>query len=230
MLIVIPARYDSTRFPGKPLAKIHGKPLIEWTWRAAQKTGLRVIIATDSLRILEEAERFGAEVTMTGEHENGTERVAEVAQEHDAGIVINWQGDAPLIAPGLVLQLAYDAETSPAHVLTPVIHSDAPGYVSAVMGRHNRALYFSRAQIPHGAAKRLCHLGVYAYQEHALRLYAAWKPGELERQERLEQIRWLENGALVQCVSVSERMLAPEVNEPGDIAIVAREMEARGLV
>jgi 3-deoxy-manno-octulosonate cytidylyltransferase (CMP-KDO synthetase) len=239
-LVVIPARHASQRFPGKPLAALRGatgeaRTLIRRTWDAASAVpGARVVVATDDARIREHAEGFGAEVVMTPDScRNGTERCAAVLDalgaEWDA--VVNVQGDAPLTPPwfveALLARLAEGAD-----VATPVLRASPEatatlradraegrvGATTAVMREDGAALYFSKEVLPFGDGPVWHHVGVYAYAPAALRAYAGWPMGTLERAEGLEQLRFLERGAPVACVEVDARGRPFwEVNHPGDV-------------
>lgn len=231
--IIIPARFASTRFPGKPLHHIAGRPLIEWTWRAAMETGWPVYIATDSKEILAVASEFGAAVVVTGECHNGTERVAEAAAKLGltSEVYINWQGDSPLLPADWVRALV--DEVSPLRVVTPVQACDkdmmrrlradrAAGSLNvamAVLDEEYNALYFSRELVPHRGPWFL-HIGVYAIHRTALALYGR-NPGWLEESESLEQLRWLEEGMQILAVPVPIRPFW-EVNVPADVHMVER--------
>ncbi len=215
--VVIPARYASTRLPGKPLADLGGRPMIGWVHNAALGSGAEeVIVATDDERIAAACEAFGAEVVMTrGDHASGTDRVAEVAEQRGwepDTIVVNIQGDEPLLPPALVQQvaglLAGAPEAEMATLVTPVDTVQAwldPHMVNVVADRAGRALYFSRAPIPWPrdqqpgsegqfttpppGARR--HVGIYGYRAAALFRLTAEPPCELELVEQLEQLRAL---------------------------------------
>ena len=246
VVCVIPARYASSRYPGKPLVPLAGatgerRTLIERTWRAARAVaGLdRVIVATDDSRIADTARDFGADVAMTApDCANGTERCADVLAHLPTrpDIVVNLQGDAPLTPPwfleALIAGLAADAG---ADVATPVLHCDAAtiaalrtdraagrvGGTTAVFDRRGRALYFSKEVIPFAATPGtdiFHHVGVYAYRPGALAAYPTWPAGPLERGEGLEQLRFLENGRAVLCVEVAARGARFwELNNPEDV-------------
>lgn len=208
-IAVIPARFGSTRLPGKPLVDIGGRPMIAWVYERALQSGARdVLVATDDERIAAACRDFGAAVEMTGSnHENGTDRIAAVAERlkwADETIVVNVQGDEPLLPPSLVSQVAAllsdDPEAAIATLATPVrLHDEwrDPNLARVVVARDGRALYFSRAPIPWprdgGTPPALRHIGLYAYRVSALREIAATPPCELEQLERLEQLRalWL---------------------------------------
>jgi 3-deoxy-manno-octulosonate cytidylyltransferase (CMP-KDO synthetase) len=238
---IIPARYASTRFPGKALADLGGKPLIQWTWEAARRcrTLDRVLVATDDARIADAVEEFGGESVMTrADHPSGTDRLAEAAAALDADIIVNVQGDEPflesatidavvrpLLAPGSPLCM------STACVVTrDMAEASDPNVVKVVTTPTGEALYFSRALIPHhrdanaDRAWRL-HLGLYAYRRAFLLEFAGWQPTPLERAESLEQLRALEHGGRIGVVEVSERALG--VDSPADLErarVLARTM------
>ncbi|MEM7489364.1 MAG: manno-octulosonate cytidylyltransferase [Pseudomonadota bacterium] len=246
--VVIPARYASSRYPGKPLAELRQadgskKSLIRMTWEAARSiAGIDAVhVATDDDRIAEAARGFGASVLMTSSAaRNGTERCAETLDRLDADLVVNLQGDAPLTPPwfveALIARMARDADAAMA---TPVLRCDRATYdllvedrkagrvggTTAVFDRSGRGLYFSKEVVPFIAPDHVPdpipvfhHVGVYAYRPDALRAYAAWPEGELERREGLEQLRFLENGATVACVEVEARgTIFRELNNPEDI-------------
>ena len=250
-LVVIPARHASSRFPGKPLVELRGatgeaRSLIRRTWDAARAVpGPRVVVATDDERICEHCEGFGAEVVMTPETcRNGTERCAAVLDalgaEWDA--VVNVQGDAPLTPPWFVEALL-DRLAGGARVATPVLRASPEaaatlradraegrvGATTAVMREDGAALYFSKEVLPHGEGPVWHHVGVYGYAPAALRAYAGWPMGELERAEGLEQLRFLERGVEVACVEVDARGRPFwEVNHPGDVPRMEAILEGIG--
>lgn len=247
--VVIPARFDSTRLPGKVLRLLAGKPMIQWVHERARGAGAaEVIIATDDSRIAEAAARFGAEVAMTATtHPSGTDRIAQAAQERgwaDADIVVNVQADEPLIPSALIGQVARLLEahvhTHVATLATPIGSAQEfvdPNIVKVVLDTQGRALYFSRAPVPwerDGAGVRagqmsfagaLRHIGIYAYRVAALRRLTSLAPSPLELCERLEQLRALENGLQIQVAQASEAP-GPDVNTAEDFQRVARLMEA----
>jgi 3-deoxy-manno-octulosonate cytidylyltransferase (CMP-KDO synthetase) len=206
--IVIPARYGSSRLPGKPLHEIAGKPMIVHVWEKARSSGAEeVIVATDDERIAAAARQFGAHVELTRpDHASGTDRIAELADRlawDDDRIVVNVQGDEPLMPPALPAQvaelLAANAGASIATLWTPFADEAermSPNTAKVVVDRHGMALYFSRAVIPHrrdGGAEPLAkrHVGLYAYRARSLIEIAQAPPCELEQSERLEQLRAL---------------------------------------
>jgi 3-deoxy-manno-octulosonate cytidylyltransferase (CMP-KDO synthetase) len=242
-VVVIPARYASTRLPGKPLRMIDDKPMIEHVYRRGCESGAsRVVIATDDARIAAVAEGFGAAVCMTGEqHRSGTERIAEVADRmgwHDESIVVNLQGDEPAMPPGLIDHCARLLDESPADLATlasPIL-SDAdfsnPNVVKVVRDNDGFALYFSRATIPYprdaarlaeARAAALHHHGIYAYRCGVLRRLVASAPSPLELAEQLEQLRALSLGMRIR-VGVPELRPGAGVDTEEDLLAVAREM------
>jgi 3-deoxy-manno-octulosonate cytidylyltransferase (CMP-KDO synthetase) len=234
-LIVIPARYASTRYLGKPLVMLQGpdgpKTLIQRSWEAARHLpDIRAVIATDDARIADHARGFGAEVVMTtSDARNGTERCAEVARlMPDYDLIVNLQGDAPLTPPWFVSDLIAAMEETPdADIATPVLCCDGKmlrglladrragrvGGTTAVFGADHQALYFSKEVIPFDPTqytddqmtKVYHHVGVYAYRRQALCAYPIWPVGPLETLEGLEQLRFLEQGSRVLCVQVEAR-------------------------
>jgi len=230
---IIPARYGSTRFPGKPLAELRGKPLIQHVWERARASRIldEVVVATDDERILRTVEGFGGRALLTSpEHTCGTERLAEAARLlklADEDLVVNIQGDQPLVAPEaieeLVRPLLLSSEVPMATLAVPIENPEEltdPNRVKVVVDREGRALYFSRAPIPYfrppGPAPRyLRHIGLYAYRREFLDIFVKLPPGELERAEKLEQLRALENGYPI-AVSITPYE-CPEVDTPEDL-------------
>ena len=234
--VVIPARYGSTRFPGKPLFRIAGKPLIQHVWeRCGKARGITaIIVATDDMRIAEAAFAFGAEVSMTSpKHRSGTDRCAEVAKRlHGYSHIINVQGDEPLIDPALISRLAktLTADKSiemitAANVFGSDEDAGNPNAVKVVLDRQSNALYFSRSAIPFIRADG-CeapfyrHQGIYGYSVKFLLQFVKWKPGVLEQCEQLEQLRALENAARIRVVLTKTASLG--VDAPEDAALVER--------
>jgi 3-deoxy-manno-octulosonate cytidylyltransferase (CMP-KDO synthetase) len=205
---LIPARWGSRRFPGKPVHEIAGKPLIQHVWERCCEAGVfdRIIIATDDMRIAEAASGFGAEAALTsGKHQSGTDRVAEVARNLTrVGLIFNVQGDEPLIAPELlgelVRKLACDRDIDLITAAVPIDADEARSQhvVKVVTDREGNALYFSRSVIPFargpGDPGYLKHLGIYGYRRKALLAFVKLEPSPLEQVERLEQLRALQNG------------------------------------
>jgi len=239
--VVIPARYASARLPGKALLPIAGKPMVQWVYeRAVQSRAAEVLIATDDLLIVSAAHSFGAETVMTGtSHTSGTDRIAEVARLRrwpERDIVVNVQGDEPLIPPALIEQVATLLEANSgadmATLAAPILSLQEfldPNAVKVVTDASGRALYFSRAPIPwtrdgapagissqksFAGARR--HVGIYAYRVGSLIRLAALAPSPLEIAERLEQLRALQNGFEIR-VADTEQRPGPDVNTPADL-------------
>ena len=230
----MPARYASTRFPGKPLAEIAGKPMVVQVCERAKASGAKsVCVATDDERIRAAVERAGHRALMTrAEHPSGTDRIAEAAAQlglADEAIVVNVQGDEPLIAPSLISQvagaLARDVEANMSTACHP-IHDEAslanPNVVKVVCDAKGRALYFSRSRIPfprEPGGPCLRHAGIYAYRVGFLRRFSVLEPSPLEKTESLEQLRALWHGHRI-AVVVSEGEIPPGVDTPHDLEAV----------
>lgn len=250
--IVIPARYASSRLPGKPLLELAGKPLLQWVHERALGCGaLEVLVATDDERIAAVARGFGAQVVMTAaHHETGTDRIAEVARlagwPADA-VVVNLQGDEPLMPAQLVRQVAaLLARHESADIATLAAQLDSvtalldPNVVKVVTTPQGRALYFSRAPIPwdrdsamQGLTSQVSvagarrHIGLYAYRVSALQRLAALPPTPLERLERLEQLRALEHDMDIR-VAEAQVLPGPDVNTAADLQRAAALLAAQG--
>ena len=233
VLGIIPARYAAQRFPGKPLAKIADKPMLQHVWeRASQSRYLReVIIATDDERIASAARAFGAPARMTrGDHQSGTDRAAEVAAGTKADVIVNIQGDEPLIDPSAIdaalLCLLDDPNCGMATLKKKIwLEADInnPNVVKVVTDHHGFALYFSRSAIPHRrgeGAVHFKHIGLYVYRRDVLLGYPALKPGMLERAEKLEQLRALENGIPIRVAETDYDSVG--VDTPEDLEAVER--------
>ena len=236
VVAVLPARWGSTRFPGKALHPIAGRPLIQHVWerctRAKKLAG--VIIATDDMRIARAAFDFGADVAMTSRrHKSGTDRVAEVARTlRGVSHVINVQGDEPMISPRLIDQLAGTlleekkvGMITAASRFTPGEDVTDPNIVKVVLDQESNALYFSRAAIPCARdgislVPHYRHQGIYGYSLPLLLKFVKWKPTRLEQTEQLEQLRALEHGVRIR-VAVTSRV-STGVDRPQDVAIVER--------
>jgi 3-deoxy-manno-octulosonate cytidylyltransferase (CMP-KDO synthetase) len=236
--VVIPARYASSRLPGKPLLDIGGRPMIAWVHERARRSGAAdVIVATDDERIVEACRSFGARAEMTApEHASGTDRIAELARRfgwNDERIVVNVQGDEPLLPPALVSQVAAllgaHAEAAIATLMTPVESDEEfhdPNIVKVVTDRTGHALYFSRAPIPWprdgvAAAAPRRHVGLYAYRVGELKAISAEPPCEIETAERLEQLRALWLGYRIAIADAVERPPRGVDTEP-DLAAVRK--------
>ena len=236
-LAVIPARYGSTRFPGKPLADICGKPMIRRVVEGvrASRRLARVIVATDDRRIYDAVRGFGADAAMTSpDHVSGTDRVAEVAAAYDYPIVINVQGDEPLI-DGETIDGLVDALQDPGLPMASLMARiedmsafDSPDRVKVVVDGSGNALYFSRSAIPHGGTDfYFLHIGIYGYQRDFLLNLKSLKPSRLEETERLEQLRALENGHRIRMIEIPRPTVSIDV--PEDAAEVERVLRTRGL-
>lgn len=241
VVAIIPARWASTRFPGKPLVKLRGKPLVQHVWeRACRAKGVdEVIVATDDMRIAEAAFDFGAEVAMTSpKHPTGTDRLAEVAQRlKSARIIVNVQGDEPDIAPATIERLVKALRDHPhlgmVTAANPASSADDvrnPNVVKVATDLSGRALYFSRSVIPcdrdgRGGVKYLRHQGIYGYRRKVLLDFVRWKPTPLEQAEKLEQLRALEHGVAIGVIVVKRGSVG--VDAPEDVATAERALRGR---
>jgi 3-deoxy-manno-octulosonate cytidylyltransferase (CMP-KDO synthetase) len=236
--VIIPARYASSRFPGKPLADLAGRPMVVRVCeRALQSGAASVHVATDDERIAAAVQAAGHKFVMTrADHPSGTDRIAEAAQLLQLGdqeIVVNVQGDEPLIAPALISQVAEllqklkDASVSTAcHAIHDASSVANPNVVKVVLDAQGYALYFSRSQIPHprqNGGPWYRHAGIYAYRVGFLKRYSALAPSPLETTEALEQLRVLWHGDRI-AVAVSGEDIAPGVDTPQDLDAVRRMM------
>lgn len=246
MYVIIPARFASSRLPGKPLRDICGKPLIQHVYECARASAAaRIVIATDDGRIAEIASGFGAEVCMTSAtHSSGTERIAEVVQRLSIPkdtTIVNLQGDEPLMPSSLIRAVAEALETHPQASMATAMHAITdetmmanPNVVKVVCDRDNFALYFSRAPIPwqaeHGErashAKAFRHIGIYAYSAGFVTRYATSPASPLESIERLEQLRVLWNGERI-VVHESKEAPVAGVDTPEDLERVRKILQQR---
>ena len=238
---VIPARYGSTRLEGKPLKDICGKPMIQLVYEAAQQARLldQVYVATDDERIVKAVEQFGGNVRMTSlHHKTGTDRVAEVAESIDAEIVVNIQGDEPLVNPAMIdeiIQPFVDEPELPMSTLcVPIVDEEAlhdPNVVKAVFDLRGYALYFSRSLIPYprkmDAYQAYEHLGLYAYRKDFLNTYVALPQSRLEINESLEQLRVLEAGYRLKVVVSAYPFEGVSVDTQEDLDKVIQIVQAR---
>ena len=219
--VIIPARMGSRRLPGKVLEAVGGVPMVVAVLRRAQRARgvVQVVVATDDVRVADAVAAHGGTVVLTGSHHlSGTDRVAEAAARMGVDLVVNVQGDEPLIEPS-VIEAVIDRLVSgdaPVVTVSAPLESDpaAPERVKVVTDVNGRALFFSRKPIPTAGPWRV-HLGVYGFRAAALRAFASWPPGKLERSERLEQLRFLENGMAISVVQVHES--AQAVDTPADL-------------
>jgi 3-deoxy-manno-octulosonate cytidylyltransferase (CMP-KDO synthetase) len=234
---IIPARWKSTRFPGKPLHLIAGKSLLRRTWeRSIRAKNLdTVIIATDDMRIAEAAFDWGAEVALTSpRHRSGTDRVAEVARyAKDFAFIVNVQGDEPLIDPRLIDKLVERLRSdrkieivTAAHPFQNPIEAESPHQNKVVVDRNNCALYFSRSVIPYPSnrsrVRYLRHQGIYGFRRDALLRFVKWKPTLLERAESLEQLRALENGVKIHVLITKQG--SPGVDTVADATVLEQKL------
>jgi 3-deoxy-manno-octulosonate cytidylyltransferase (CMP-KDO synthetase) len=233
---IIPARWGSTRFPGKALHPIAGKPLLRHVWErcARAKSLASVIIATDDMRIAEAAFDWGAEVAMTSpKHPSGTDRLAEVARRaREFSHIINIQGDEPLIDPKLIDRLGRELQRdrklemiTAAHPFENAAAAESPHQVKVVLARNGDALYFSRSMIPFvrdvgATATYLRHQGIYGYTRDLLLRFVRWKPSPLERAESLEQLRALENAVRIHVLLTKTG--SPGIDTPEDAVALER--------
>lgn len=235
---IVPARWASTRFPGKPLAQIAGRPMLEWVVEGARRAKrLRdVLVATDDERIVQACRAFGASAVLTApDHSTGTDRLAEVALSLHDDVVVNIQGDEPLIRGDVIDAVVGALEEDPEAPMATVVHEaepealDDPHRVKVVLDRRGRALYFSRSRIPAGPATRYWqHVGLYAYRRGFLLDFVSLSPTPCERAESLEQLRALEHGYPIR-VAVVEAWGSCAVDVPEDVPRVeARLVRARG--
>jgi 3-deoxy-manno-octulosonate cytidylyltransferase (CMP-KDO synthetase) len=237
---IIPARYASTRFPGKPLAMLGTKPMIQWVYERASKLFEHTVVATDDDRILNTVLDFGGKALMTRkEHKTGTERCAEALQHYQEQTalifshVVNIQGDEPLVQSEQ-FQALMDCFRVPgtgiATLIRPMLPEEDPGnpnLVKAVVDKSLRALYFSRAAIPHVRDPRLVqaayyvHIGLYAYRSEVLEQIVRLPFSQLEQSESLEQLRWLEHGITIQCDLTTLPTIG--VDTPEDLERIRRD-------
>jgi len=237
VLIVIPSRFASSRFPGKALADLAGKPLVvrvvENTRRI--KGAGTIVVATDDERIRQAVLAAGGEAEMTAEYATGTDRIGEVARRHEADLIVNLQGDEPLLDPQDVDDLIAAMARQPdvdigtcAHRFRDAAQWRDPNAVKVICDRHDRALIFSRAPIPGafpgapdvGHRIALRHVGIYAFRRQALLRFLAWERTPLEQAEGLEQLRALENGMHIQVHRIARAPIG--VDTPADLAEVRR--------
>ena len=233
---IIPARWGSTRFKGKPLHPIAGKPLLQHVWERCRraKTLDQVIVATDDMRIARAAFEWGADVALTSpRHQSGTDRIAEVARKaRQFAFIVNIQGDEPMIDPKLIDRLVkkirsdskIDIVTAAQPFENPA-DAFSPHSVKVVIDCHGRALYFSRFPIPFLRGRRttiLRHQGIYGFRRRALLRFVSWKPTPLERAEALEQLRALENGVKVHVLVTQHG--SPGIDTPAEARALERKL------
>jgi 3-deoxy-manno-octulosonate cytidylyltransferase (CMP-KDO synthetase) len=230
-LAIIPARYASNRFPGKPLVKIAGKSMIQHVWERAMQTQAvdEVLVATDDQRILNAVEKFGGKAVLTStEHKTGTDRIVEALSGHSCDWVLNIQGDEPLVLPSdleRLIRKAQHTEGTKAATLIFKITDEAklhdPNVVKVTLNQSSQALYFSRSMIPFPRAPQTSnfsiwhHLGVYLFKRDFLMQFHQWPQSPLEQTEQLEQLRILENGETLLCVEAENDGVGVDV--PQDV-------------
>ena len=234
--VIIPARYESTRFPGKPLAKISDKPMIEWVVNAAKGSKLanKIIVATEDQRIFNFVkENLGVETIITSkDHKCGTDRICEVVKKYsDLKYVVNLQGDEPLMPSDYIdkiLEPLISNKSQMTSLISPLTNSEDltnPNIVKAVMDKDDFALYFSRSQIPFNRDNRkdikyFRHIGIYGYTRETILQFSLLPPSPLEMAEQLEQLRCLENGIKIKLAIVSRAF--PAVDRPEDVMVVEK--------
>lgn len=242
--VIIPARYASTRFPAKALAVLAGKPMLQHTWEQAMRSKAdKVLVATDHESIIQAVENFGGTAVMTREdHISGTDRIYEASQSADCDIIINVQGDEPLIPPEIIDTLIDLMVTHPecemATVAVPASREilEDPNKVKVVMANDGYALYFSRAGIPFlrsggSAAGALLHWGIYAFRRESLAKFVQYPPSSLENCEKLEQLRALENGMRIQVVVSNLESVGVDTPEDLEQAekLIAERLQNNGV-
>jgi 3-deoxy-manno-octulosonate cytidylyltransferase (CMP-KDO synthetase) len=235
-IVIIPARYESTRFPGKPLALIGDKPMIQWVYENAAKALQQVWVATDDDRIFDAVQQFGGNAIKTlSTHQSGTDRCAEAArklsEKIDFDVVINIQGDEPFIQPAQIelLKSCFADESDIATLVKQIETEDElfnPNRPKVVLGNNKDALYFSRSPIPfvrgeeekvwHVKNKFWAHIGMYAYKKDVLQKITKLEQGTLELTESLEQLRWLENGFKIKTAETTSQSIG--IDTPEDLA------------
>ena len=237
---VIPARYASSRFPGKALAEIMGEPMIVRVLKAVEKCELidEVYIATDDLRIKNEVEKAGARVIMTSaQHQSGTDRIAEAAAEIEAELIVNVQGDEPLIKAESIARalkpfaVEEDLKMSTLKRKVTAVEAENPDTVKVITDKNDYALYFSRSAIPYyrdtkaAAQNYYQHIGLYVYRRNFLLQYAQMERTALEKAESLEQLRALENGYQIKVLETKAKLIGVDRKE--DVKLVEKELKAR---
>lgn len=227
-VILIPARMGASRFPGKPLVNLEGKPMVQWVYEACLASGWTdsIYIATPDREIVEATESFGGRAILTShDHPTGTDRLAEANEQLGASAVVNVQGDEPLIAPESIRAvgdalLGEGVELSSAYCQAQPEEYDLPQVVKVVLNHQADSLYFSRYPIPFARENRVLpvykHLGLYGYRQEPLRAYSSWEPGPLEVAEGLEQLRFLHHGFTFRMVEVEPAATAVDVPEQAE--------------
>ncbi|HEY3781662.1 MAG TPA: 3-deoxy-manno-octulosonate cytidylyltransferase [Fimbriimonadaceae bacterium] len=229
LAIIIPARMGSTRFPGKPLCDLLGKPMVQWVYEAAAAAGVadEVLVATPDQIIVDACKEFGAKAILTSDHhQTGTDRLAEVAEKVEAEIYVNVQGDEPLIRASSIAACAQplldnaNIQMGSVYSECPEDEYDNPAVVKVVTDENNFALYFSRFAIPFARNPRVepvkKHVGLYAYRRQALLDFAGWPMGVLETAETLEQLRFMEHGIRIYMAPAAGTELAVDTPEQAE--------------
>jgi 3-deoxy-manno-octulosonate cytidylyltransferase (CMP-KDO synthetase) len=228
-IALIPARYNATRFPGKLMAELKGRTVIRRTYEATEATGLfsEVIVVTDSETIREELEGFGGRVIMSRrEHESGSDRIAEAAERLEADVIVNVQGDTPFVQKApleALLEQFRDPAVQVGSLMQPLTDADLiadPNYVKVCVDKRGNALFFSRSVIPYPRNKSISipyyeHIGVYAFRKEALLRFTAWPVSPLEDAEKIECLRYLENGVPIRMVVTG--FMGVEIDTPEDL-------------
>lgn len=240
IIAVIPARYSSSRFPGKPLANICGKPMIQWVYERVKSVNEidAVYVATDDIRIFKTVESFNGQAVITGECSCGTERVYQACKDVEADIVLNVQGDEPLIRPemiGILIEAFNDSDAQMATLkkkITDAEELNNPNVVKVITDMNEDAIYFSRFAIPYdrekeGKINRYRHIGIYGYRKSFLEKYIALPQTDLEKTECLEQLRAIENGYKIRVKETIYQSIG--VDQPSDIALVEEQMKREGI-
>ncbi len=233
IVAVIPSRFDSKRFRGKPLIKLVGKTMIERVYSQVHNTGLfeKIIVATDDIRIAKEVKRFGGSVVITSsEHKSGTDRIWEVVKDMDIDGIINVQGDEPLIPEELIKDVYDFLSKDDTEVVTAAFQNDSikdfrsSDIVKTIVDLSGYALYFSRSSIPNIEQSSfegfLHHIGIYGYKKNALKEFIEAEVSSLEEKEKLEQLRFLENGIKIKILNTTYKSVGVDV--PADIGVVEK--------
>ena len=230
---IIPARWSSTRFPGKPLYPIAGKVLLRRVWEQCKRAKNldAVIVATEDMRIAEAAFNWGADVALTStRHRSGTDRIAEVARNaKQFGFIVNIQGDEPLVDPRLIDKIVEKLREDRAIQIVTAAHrfehpgdAQSPHQVKVIIDLAGNALYFSRTPIPYSGGAFLRHQGIYGFRRNVLVQFVKWKPTPLERAESLEQLRALENGVKVHVLITAKG--SPGIDTPADAKTLEKKL------
>lgn len=239
IIAIIPARYESSRFPGKPLVDICGKPMIQWVYeRVSSVQEIEdVYVATDDKRIFDTVKNFSGRAIMTGECACGTDRVYQACKDKNIDIVINVQGDEPLIRPEMIRDLIQSFKDETVEMATlkkkieTVEEKSNPNVVKVAVDKFDNAIYFSRYSIPYIREKisvdMYKHIGIYGYRKSFLEKYVSMPQGILEKAENLEQLRVLENGYKIRVNSTNYQTIG--VDRPEDVARVIKQIEKEGI-